>query len=221
MLSRQPDGTWRGPTQPVVLPATTLRARWIEAEVIHLKKMGFSFERIAEHITRVGRGQAQSMAAQSDGMTFPSDFSITRQACHKAFKKALVREPALKVAEMRKLDTARCEDYIMYLQPSIVKGDDRSMLTAIKVLNHKARINGYLQSKEELIQQKEKEEQQREMSKAEFEAEMARQADLYFNALKILVELGTPLHQILGTAPPPIETVAVKLIANQTNDDTE
>ena len=132
MLSRQPDGTWRGPTQPVVLPATTLRARWIEAEVIHLKKMGFSFERIAEHITRVGRGQAQSMAAQSDGMTFPSDFSITRQACHKAFKKALVREPALKVAEMRKLDTARCEDYIMYLQPSIVKGDDRSMLTAIK-----------------------------------------------------------------------------------------
>ena len=32
-----------------------LRARWVEAETIHLKRMGLSFDAIAEQIARVGR----------------------------------------------------------------------------------------------------------------------------------------------------------------------
>ena len=60
-MKRHPDGRWRNTREAVVVSETILRARWIEAEVIHLKKMGISFEAIAEQITKVGRGQANPM----------------------------------------------------------------------------------------------------------------------------------------------------------------
>jgi hypothetical protein len=69
--------------------------------------------------------------------------TISRQACHKAFKKAIAREPALGVAEMRKLDTARCEEMFMNLQPSVRRGDARAVEVSVKVLNHNAKINNY------------------------------------------------------------------------------
>ena len=34
-----------------------LRARWVEAETIHLKRIGLSFDAIAEHITRIGNAR--------------------------------------------------------------------------------------------------------------------------------------------------------------------
>jgi hypothetical protein len=89
--------------------------------------MGLPFEEIAERISRVGRGQAQAIVAIPDGVTFPLDYKITRQACHKAFKKAIAREPALELAELRKLDTMRCEEMFMNLQPSVRKGDARAV----------------------------------------------------------------------------------------------
>ena len=92
----------------IIVSEAVRRARWVEAETIRLKRMGvFSFEEIAEHITSVGRGQAQPMVATSD-ISFPADYQISRQACHGAFNKALAREPALEVEELRKLDSQRC-----------------------------------------------------------------------------------------------------------------
>ena len=120
-----------------------LRARWIEAEVIHLKKMGISFEAIAEQITKVGRGQAHPMAAVPEGLKFPQDYTISRQACHKAFKKAIAREPSLAVDELRKLDNSRSEELFLNLQSSIRKGNARAVEVGIKLLDHSARINGY------------------------------------------------------------------------------
>jgi hypothetical protein len=143
MMKRHPDGTWRNTRQPVVASEAVLRARWIEAETIHLKRMGLSFDAIAEHISRVGRAQAQAMVAIPQGVTFPPDYTISRQACHKAFRKAIAREPALEVEEFRKLDTVRCEDLFMNLQPAIRKGNARAVEVGIKVLDHTAKINGY------------------------------------------------------------------------------
>jgi hypothetical protein len=51
MMKRHPDGTWRNTRQPVVASEAVLRARWIEAETIHLKRMGLSFDAIAEQIS--------------------------------------------------------------------------------------------------------------------------------------------------------------------------
>lgn len=119
------------------------RARWVEAETTHLKRMGLSFESIAEQITRVGRGQAQSVVAIPEGVTFPADYTISRQACHKAFTKAIAREPALAVDALRKLDHARTEEMWMGLQPGIRKGNPRAIEAGLKVLNHTAKIQGY------------------------------------------------------------------------------
>jgi hypothetical protein len=143
MMKRHPDGTWRNTKQPMVASEAIVRARWIEAEIIYLKRMGLSFDAIAEQISRVGRGEAQALVAIRQGITFPADYTISRQACHKAFRKAIAREPALEVEEFRKLDTARSEDLFMNLQPGIRKGNARAIEVGIKVLDHSARINGY------------------------------------------------------------------------------
>jgi hypothetical protein len=45
-----------------------------------------------------------------------------RQACHKALRKAIAREPALEVDELRKIDQARSEEMFLNLQPAIRKG---------------------------------------------------------------------------------------------------
>jgi hypothetical protein len=105
--------------------------------------MGLSFNAIAEQITRVGRGQAQPITPIPDGVSFPPNYQISRQACHKACRKAIAREPSLEVGELRKIDHARSEEMFLNLQPAIRKGNVRAIETGIKVLSHSARINGY------------------------------------------------------------------------------
>ena len=127
----------------MIVSEAVRRARWVEAEVIHLKRMGLSFDAIAEQITRVGRRQAQPITPIPDGLSFSSDYQISRQACHKACRKAIAREPALEVEELRKIDHGRSEQMFMNLQPAIRKGNARAIETGIKVLDHQAKINGY------------------------------------------------------------------------------
>jgi hypothetical protein len=143
MRKRQPDGKWRGTRQAVAVSETVLRARWVEAETIHLKRIGLTFDAIADQITRIGKRQAQAIIAIPDDVTFPPDFQISRQACHKAFRKAIAREPSLAAEEFRKLDSSRCEEMFLNLQPGIRKGNPRSVEAGVKVLRHSAQINGY------------------------------------------------------------------------------
>ncbi len=142
-MRRQPDGRWRGTHRPIVVSPSVLRARWIEAETLHLKRIGLTFDAIADQITRIGKRQAQAIAEVPYGVTFPPDFQISRQAIHKAFRRAIAREPSLATDEFRKLDSVRCEDMFMNLQPGIRKGNPRSVEAGVKVLRHAAQINGY------------------------------------------------------------------------------
>jgi len=142
-MKRQPDGRWRSPRQPSNASQAVLRARWVETETIRLKQMGLSFDEIAARITLVGLGQAPSMVAVPEGVTFPAAYRITKQACFKGFRRAIAREPALEIEEMRKLDNARSEELYMTLQPGIRKGNTRSVEVGIKVLDHTAKINAY------------------------------------------------------------------------------
>ncbi len=143
MMKRNPDGTWRSTKRAVMVSEAVLRARWVETETVHLKRMGLSFDAIADQISRVGCGQATAMVAIPDSLTFPPDYKISKQACHKAFTRAIAREPALAVDELRKLDSARSEEMFMNLQPGIRKGNPRSIEVGVKVLDHTARIQGY------------------------------------------------------------------------------
>jgi hypothetical protein len=142
-MKRHLDGTWRNARGPAIVSEAVLRARWVEAETIQLKRIGLTFEAIAEQIARIGRSQAQPIVAIPGGVSFPADFQISRQACHKAFRKAIAREPSLAAEEFRKLDSGRCEEMFMNLQPGIRKGNPRSIEAGIKVLRHSAQINGY------------------------------------------------------------------------------
>src|SRR5260370_1754050 len=141
MMRRQPNGKWRGRRQAVVISGAVLRARWIEDEALHLKIMGLPFRVIAEHISRVGRGQTQPLTKMSEGVTFPPDYTISRQACFKAIQKALGREQALKVEQLRKIDNARSEELFANLQPGIRKGKVPEIQAASKLLDHSAKVN--------------------------------------------------------------------------------
>jgi hypothetical protein len=114
----------------------------VEAETLHLKTMGLSFQEIANQITLVGRGQVQPMTELAEGITFPPDYRISKQACHRAVKKAIAREPSLELEELRNIDDARCEDMWLNLQPGIRRGNPRSIEVGVKVLGHRAKING-------------------------------------------------------------------------------
>jgi len=127
----------------MIVSEAVRRARWVGAEVVQLKRIGLSFDAIAEQITRIGRGQAQPITSVPDGLSFPPDYQISRQACHKAFRKAIAREPSLAVEELRNIDHARSEDMFMNLQPAIRKGNLRAIETGVKVLDHQSRTNGY------------------------------------------------------------------------------
>jgi hypothetical protein len=139
-------------------------------------------------------------------VTFPLDYKITRQACHKAFRRTIAREPALELAEFRKLDTMRCEEMLMNLQPGIRKGNARAIEVGVKVLDHKAKINGYRSyGSKPAIAVQANVCVEPPKSRAERHNEAAMKFNLLYEAVKILVELGVPLPQL---DPPPVETTA-------------
>jgi hypothetical protein len=53
------------------------------------------------------------------------------------------RQPAIDVEVFRKEDTARLEDMFLKLQRGVSNGDPRHIDTAVRVLAHKAKLNGY------------------------------------------------------------------------------
>src|SRR5580704_14181752 len=94
-MKRHADGTWRNSNKPIVISIDVQRARFVEAETLHLKKMGLSFQDIADRITSIGRGQAQPMTKIAEGISCQADYRISKQACHRAVKKAIARNPLL------------------------------------------------------------------------------------------------------------------------------
>src|SRR5262245_39003101 len=65
------------------------------------------------------------------------------QSIHRAFRRAIVRLPNAEAAELRKLDSERLEEMFLSLQAGIRQGDPRSIQVGVRVLAHKAEMNGY------------------------------------------------------------------------------
>ena len=53
------------------------------------------------------------------------------------------KQPAINAEVFRKEDTARCEEMYLKLQRGISSGDPRHIDSAVRVLAHKAKLNGY------------------------------------------------------------------------------
>jgi len=140
---RNADGTIRRTNQPKLLSNRSITARWVEAESLHLKRLGMSFQVIADHIVAVAHGEQQAMVPVPEHAPFNEEYSISAQAVHRAFRRGIARLPNTEAEAYRKLDSERCEDMFLSLQPGIRKGDPRSVEVGVKVLAHKAEINGY------------------------------------------------------------------------------
>jgi len=80
-----------------------------------------------------------------EGLEFPTNYRISESAVFKAYHKAMDRRPAVDVEVFRKEDTARLEDMFLKLQRGVSNGDPRYIDSAVGVLRHKTRINGYEQ----------------------------------------------------------------------------
>ena len=98
---------------------------------------------IAVHIGRVGQALEQPLSSLPEGIEFPANYRITESAVFKAYHRAMVRQPAIDAEVFRKEDTARCEDMFLKLQHGISNGDPRHIDAAVRVLAHKAKLNGY------------------------------------------------------------------------------
>ncbi len=142
-MKRNPDGTFRNARHAVVLSGRFVRGRWVTAEILRCKRTGLSMSAIAVHIGRVGQGQEQPLCPLPNGIEFPNDYRISESAVFKAYNKAISRQPSVDVEVFRKEDTARCEEMYLKLQPGISKGDPRHVDAGVRVLAHKAKLNGY------------------------------------------------------------------------------
>jgi hypothetical protein len=142
-MKRNPDGTWRNARHAIVVSNRINIARWVSAEILRCKRTGLSMAVIAIHISRVGQGHEQPLSSLPDGIAFPPDYRISESAVFKAYHKAMDRQPAIDAEVFRKEDTARCEEMYLKLQPGISSGDPRCIDTAVRVLAHKSKLNGY------------------------------------------------------------------------------
>jgi hypothetical protein len=140
---RNSDGSIRNSNTPKLLKPRSEWAGFVEAECLHLKRWGMSFQAIADHIGAVARGERPPLVPIPEGVSLPKDHRISAQGVHRAFKRGIARLPNAEAAELRKLDTERLEDFLFSLQSGIRQGEARSIEVAAKLLALKAEINGY------------------------------------------------------------------------------
>ena len=143
MPARNSDGTIRNARSPKILKARSVRAHWVTDEILRCKRTGLSMALIAVHIGRVGQGHESPLSTLPDGIEFPAGYRLSESAVFKAYHKAINQQPAINVEVFRKEDTARCEEMYLKLQSGISKGDPRHIDTAVRLLAHKAKLNGY------------------------------------------------------------------------------
>jgi hypothetical protein len=206
MKSRTLDGRFRNHNQPLVLAEHTLRSRWLEGEVLKLKRLGFSYEVIAQQITEVGRRQRPPLTPLPDNVHFPADYKITAMGCHKALQRALKRAPALAADEMRRLDTDRCEDMYLCLSPGVRQGDPNSVRAAVQVLALKAAINGYKSSELDV----------KVAPGPSWSSALSKEqtVSLFQEAIAVLIEGGVTVAEmarVAGLEPPAIEVRTTKI----------
>src|SRR5260370_2143955 len=120
--SRNSDGTIRQTNKPRLLTDRSSIARWVEAETLHLKRLGMSYQVIADHIVGVARGKQPAMVPIPEHAPFIEDYSVSAQAVHRAFQRGIARLPNTEAEAYRKLDTERGEEMFLWLQPGIRAG---------------------------------------------------------------------------------------------------
>ena len=117
-------------------------ALWVQGEAYRMVIAGMTQREIAQVITEMGRGLRPG---RLEGVEYPPDYRISQQAVTLAFRRYCQRNPVPGIAEMRRIDTQRCDDIYRSMLPMIRAGGRGSALAAdaaTRAIAHKARING-------------------------------------------------------------------------------
>lgn len=141
MKRRNFDGTFRNNNKPKKVSTRWIMARWFEAEVLALKLLGFTLARIAMQITEVGQGRQRPITPLPPGASFAPNFSISVTACYRALKRAFQREPQIGADRLRQLVNQRIEQLFLACQPLAQRGEVRTMLVMVRLLELQASIN--------------------------------------------------------------------------------
>src|SRR5258708_18970310 len=106
---RNSDGTIRQTNKARFLTNRSIIARWVEAETLHLKRLGMSYQVIADHIVGVARGPQQAIVPTHEHAPFTADYSISAQAAHRPFQRGIAPLPTTEAEAYCKLYTERCD----------------------------------------------------------------------------------------------------------------
>ena len=113
---------------------------WLEEESLRLTLMGWRIKDVLAYVN-------QRLEEGSPDKVFGADsirgITLTIGDCRKALKRALLKSSSLSAVEMRQVDSLRCEELFRSLAMRAHAGDAAAAEAAIRVLEMRARINGY------------------------------------------------------------------------------
>jgi hypothetical protein len=144
MPHRNEDGTFRNHHKVKTASAKTIRARWIEAEILRLKDEHLKIEAIASHIILVGRGERQPMVPFPPGIAFPPNFSFTHQAVSKAYNRAVDRIPAIEAQRLIKQTDRDLEHQLSCLAGGVRNGDPAAVNASTHIHELRLKAHGAL-----------------------------------------------------------------------------
>ena len=144
MPHRNEDGTFRNHHKVKTASGKTIRARWIEAEILRLKDEHLKLEAIANHITLVGRGERQPIVPFPAGITFLPNFSFTHQAVSKAYNRAVDRIPAIQALRLLKQTDRDLEHQLSCLAPGVRNGDPAAANASTHIHEVRLKAHGVL-----------------------------------------------------------------------------
>jgi hypothetical protein len=139
---RNRDGKFRGTHQKAVISADTTRSRWAESEALRLKKLGMSDADIANQIVRIAKGEATPLEPLPPDVTFPENFTYSRQAVAKAVSRALPRIPNFEAGDFLKLTIERLEGAVLQSQVALQRREPGAVQYLVYVVSTQAKLLG-------------------------------------------------------------------------------
>jgi len=110
------------------------RTYFIENETAELRRLGYSFRKIAQLLSDLAAGIREPISPMPADLKLPPDFTISAAAVAKAWKRIATRDPVAGASPQRLQDLQRIEQRYGKLQERIQRGDLDAIREAI-ILN--------------------------------------------------------------------------------------
>jgi len=131
-----------------------LIGQWVKEQAVRLVRLGYSYEDIAHELTLAGLGRGRIVGKGPDGkpiplipipegLKFPPGYTIGKSGVWRAFKRAMAKRLKLEQDELLGRAGERLDLMYQSAVPLALRGDPRSIRTAIFAVEKHAKILGY------------------------------------------------------------------------------